>query len=290
MVWTIVAGDPCQLGPAQQSEHDVGAFMYETATWRQTVGGSWGCVHLLTGAHRHARDLQLLDVLRRIRVGEQRDEDIALLNATSVGVTDEVWDQHTQVRATNAGVNAVNNERLAALPAPAAQFVARDEVFVTHRARRRFALERLAGMVVAVKVFKVGARVISTRMIGPVPSGVQGKVIEVVAGMYVDCVFSGKVVRVRPAAFDYIDNCGEKLATRLQIPLVLGWAVTIHRCQGLTLDSLAIDFTGQVWKEEGLVYSGLTRCPTLGAMLVRALRHELVVVSARALRFYNSFL
>eukprot|EP00170_Pyropia_yezoensis_P005206 contig_21249_g5220 len=264
--------------------------MYETATWRQTVCGSWGRVHLLAGAHRHARDLQLLEVLRRIRVGEQRDKDIAFMNATSAGATAEEWDTHTQVRATNAGVDAVNSARLAALPVTPVEFVARDEVFVTHPARRGYVRHRLAGMVADTKVFKVDAAVILTRTVGFIASGTQGKVMEIVAGMYVVCVFWGDVVRVRPAAFDFVDNCGEKLATRFQVPLVLGWAVTIHRTQGLTLESLASDFTGQCWKAEGLVYSGLTRCPTARVMMVRSLRHELIVASPRALRFCNSFL
>lgn len=285
-----MAGDPCQLGPTQQQERAAEPFVYETATWRQTVGGSWGRVHILAGAHRHARDLRLLEVLRRIRVGEQRDEDIEFLNATSVGATTEEWDAHTQVRATNAGVNSVNNARLAALPSPPVEFVARDEVLVTHPARRGYALQRLEGLAAGTKVFKVDAVVILTRTVGSIPSGTQGKVMEIVAGMYTVCVFGENVVRVRPTAFDFVDNCGERLATRFQVPLVLGWAVTIHRTQGLTLRSVAIDFTGQLWKEQGLVYSGLTRCPTLRMMMVRSLRHELIVASPRALRFYNSFL
>lgn len=95
-------------------------------------------------------------------------------------------------------------------------------------------------------------------------------------------------MRVQPQAFDVVDNCGEKLASRTQIPLVLGWAVTMHRCQGMTLDSLAIDFSKQMWRKQGLVYSGLSRCCTLRGLLVRGLRHELIVVSARATRFYAS--
>jgi len=85
-----VAGDPCQLGAVMQSETDRDDFMYETPTWRQTVCGPWVTVHFLTGAHRHADDRQLLHVLRRIRMGEQTDEDIHLLNATSADVTDKV--------------------------------------------------------------------------------------------------------------------------------------------------------------------------------------------------------
>jgi len=262
--------------------------MYETATWRQTVCGAWGSVFGLAGTHRHDRDLQLLDVLRRIRVGEQTDADISLLNATSTGVSDAEWEQHTQVRATNVAVDVVNNARMAGLASPAVEFNAVDTMLVTHTARQRYAVGRLDGMVAAKKVFKVGAVVIATLQIDAVAHGTQGKVTRVVAGMYVVCAFAGQVVRVRPQLFDCVDNSGEKLASRSQIPLVLGWAVTMHRCQGLTLDSLAIDFSKQRWRKEGLVYSGLTRCRTLRGLLVRGLRHELIVVSARAMRFYDA--
>jgi len=273
-----------------QDESSREHFMFETPAWRQTVCGAWGSVHVLTGAHRHARDLRLLRVLHRIREANQSDGDIALLNSTSEGVPNEVWEQYTQVRATNVAVDAVNSARLARLPSPAIEFLAIDQVLVAHPARQRYAMDRLAGMVAASKVFKVGAVVISTRQIESIPAGCQGKVTQVLAGMYVVCSFAGQVVRVRPASFDLFDNCGEKLASRRQIPLVLGWAVTMHRCQGLTSDTLAIDFSQQRWRKEGLVYSGLTRCRTLSGLLVRGLRHELIVASARAVRFFNAFL
>jgi len=284
----VVAGDPCQLGPVLQDETSSEPLMYETPTWRQTVCGAWGSVHLLAGTHRHNRDRELLGVLRRLRVGHQTDTDICLLNATSEGVTAVEWDACTQVRATNAAVDAVNNDRMARLTSPGVEFVANDEVLVGHPTRRRYAMDRLEGMVAAKKVFKVGAVVISTRTIEAVPPGTQGKVASVMDGMYVVCEFGGRVVRVLPHAFDMVDNCGVKLATRTQIPLVLGWAVTMHRCQGLSLDTLAIDFSKQTWKKEGLVYSGLTRCRTLGGLMVRGLRHDLIVVSGRASRFYGS--
>jgi len=142
-----VAGDPCQLGAVMQSETDREDCMYEMPTWRQTVCGLWGTVHFLTGVQRHADDLQLLHVLRRIRVGQKTDEDIHLLHATSAGVADEVWGKHSQLRATNSAVNAVIDERLARLPGPSVEFSAVDEVFVTHLARQQYAMEKLSGMV-----------------------------------------------------------------------------------------------------------------------------------------------
>lgn len=264
--------------------------MYETVTWRQTMGGAWGTTHVLSGAHRQANDPGLLHALRRIRVGEQTDADITMLNGTSVGVSDAVWRSHTQVRATNKAVDEVNNRCLAQLPSPAASYFAQDQVFVEHPRRQQYALTRLEEMAAVHKVFKIGAVVITSRFVESVPSGSQGKVTGLVPDDCVVCDFGGTEVRVRACAFDVTDNCGVKLGTRRQIPLVLGWAVTIHRCQGLTLDTLAIDFSVQHWRKEGLVYSGLSRCRSLSGLLVRGLRHELVVVSRRAIDFYNALL
>jgi ATP-dependent DNA helicase PIF1 len=58
----------------------------------------------------------------------------------------------------------------------------------------------------------------------------------------------------------------DTVAFRDQVPLRLAWAVTIHRCQGLTLDSVAIDLTSCF--EEGQAYVALSRCRTLEGMQV----------------------
>ena len=53
-------------------------------------------------------------------------------------------------------------------------------------------------------------------------------------------------------------------ATRTQFPLTLAWAVTIHRCQGLTLSEIVIDMTPAKGKfKPGQAYVAFSRVRTL---------------------------
>ena len=53
-------------------------------------------------------------------------------------------------------------------------------------------------------------------------------------------------------------------ATRTQFPLTLAWAVTIHKCQGLTLSKIVIDMTPAKGKfKPGEVYVAFSRVRTL---------------------------
>ena len=40
-----------------------------------------------------------------------------------------------------------------------------------------------------------------------------------------------------------VDKKASFQVTRIQFPLTLAWAVTIHKCQGLTLPEIVIDMT-----------------------------------------------
>jgi ATP-dependent exoDNAse (exonuclease V) alpha subunit len=65
---------------------------------------------------------------------------------------------------------------------------------------------------------------------------------------------------------EYNDEMEEEIVSSFkQFPLKLGWAVTIHKAQGLTLESCSIDLGNGAFAT-GQTYVALSRCKTLNSV------------------------
>lgn len=75
-----------------------------------------------------------------------------------------------------------------------------------------------------------------------------------------------------------------------QIPLMLAWAVTIHKSQGKSLDKVNIDLAGGAFAS-GQVYVALSRCRTLaGIRLKRPIKISDVRCEPEIKRFYEALM
>lgn len=71
-----------------------------------------------------------------------------------------------------------------------------------------------------------------------------------------------------------------------QIPLALAWAITIHKSQGMTLDSVLCDLS-KVFAE-GQAYVALSRVKSLDGLYIRGFKPSLLRVNSQVREFYNA--
>lgn len=78
---------------------------------------------------------------------------------------------------------------------------------------------------------------------------------------------------------------GEVQAQRAQIPLILAWALSIHKAQGQTLERVKVDL-GRVF-EKGQAYVALSRAVSMQGLQILNFNPSKVVAHERVRTFYN---
>jgi ATP-dependent DNA helicase PIF1 len=79
---------------------------------------------------------------------------------------------------------------------------------------------------------------------------------------------------------------GEIQAQRRQIPLILAWALSIHKAQGQTLENVVVDLR-RVF-ENGQAYVALSRATTQDGLQVKNFNKKAVMAHPRVGEFYRS--
>lgn len=79
---------------------------------------------------------------------------------------------------------------------------------------------------------------------------------------------------------------GEVRAQRTQVPLILAWALSIHKAQGQTLQRVKVDL-GRVF-EKGQAYVALSRATSQAGLQVSRFDPRRVMVHPKVLEFYSN--
>jgi ATP-dependent DNA helicase PIF1 len=184
---------------------------------------------------------------------------------------------------------------------------ARDDFFVylttTNRLAREINNKRLSGLKGRLQTFsgviegdfgqeylptevdlqcKVGAQMmmLNNDVEGRWVNGSIGKIIDVVRNdsgekIIIADIAGGEEVKITPFTWEifrfFVDGSGlqsEVIGTFTQYPLILAWAVTIHKAQGKTFDRVIID-VGRGTFAHGQMYVALSRCTTLGGIILK---------------------
>lgn len=136
---------------------------------------------------------------------------------------------------------------------------------------------------------KIGAQVMCIANIDmdnekPVCNGSQG-IIKRFIGKNPEVEFAnGRILIMTPHSWksEKFPNVGIK-----QIPLILAWAITIHKSQGATLDYAEVDAGSGVF-ECGQTYVALSRVKSFEGLRLTAFDYNKVKIDRRVLEYYQS--
>ena len=277
----VLCGDFFQLPPVfKRSSPSTNRFCFQSEQWEKCVPT---CV-VLDEIYRQKNE-EFIAMLREIRRGivSPKTEHI-LSTLTPIG---KDTDTYTQLRSRNDECDAINRSKLAALDGDMKEFHAKE----WHLPGEDQTMNMLRNNCQApcLLQLRVHAQVILLKNL-EVASGLSNGSRGVVCGFSASSLpiirFSNHMEKeIEPAEF-VIEREGRKIASLVQLPLKLAWALSIHKSQGMTIPMLCVCLSGVF--EFGQAYVALSRATDLSSLSVTNFSPSVVRAHPSVIQFYDS--
>ncbi|MBL4669104.1 MAG: AAA family ATPase [Flavobacteriales bacterium] len=261
-VQIVLCGDFFQLPPiGHQGETSKEKFAFMSEAW---VKSNLAICYLTEQYRQSDNDLNL--ILSEIRTGKISKNSYKTLQKASDNKL-EGEDEPTKLFTHNYDVDRINAQHLSKLSGSAQTFKAKTT-------GNKKLIETLKNSVLAGEnlAFKTGAKVMFVKN-DKEKRYVNGS-LGVILGFNDNNIPSvklldGRTIYAEQESWSIIDDSGKTLASYKQIPLRLAWAITVHKCQGMTLDSAEIDLSKTF--EMGQGYVALSRLKKLENLQLKGL-------------------
>lgn len=132
---------------------------------------------------------------------------------------------------------------------------------------------------------KIGALVMLTRKTAGTNKGSVGRVTSIGSSSVTVKFSTGSATIVFSEKIQVTPDGKYALHVRY-LPLLLAWALTVHRAQGMSADLISVCVDGRFFAD-GQVYVALSRCRSLEGLILKAWQAQVVRVSKTALQFYK---
>ncbi len=242
----LVVGDFYQLEPVvSRDEKGQNSLFSGFYAWQSMAWGDMSFVNFMLTKPKRTSDLGFFSILERIRVGVCDDEVMGFLASR---VEQNPPANALRLFGTNAKVDALNEERLNMLKTPLFHIEA--EIKASQNLSETELKSWLAGINIAkVLELKVGAEVIiCANKRGSYYNGERAEVLELKDDGIIVRKHNDELCSIEPVCLElnaYADENAkvekQVLASFVQYPLRLAYAITIHKSQGMSLDDYICD-------------------------------------------------
>lgn len=276
----VFSGDFFQLPPiGNDEESSRQKFAFMSDAWLEAEP----LICYLTEQHRQSEN-DLNVILNEIRTGNVTQKSIDLLE-TRVEFHPDEGEQETKLFTHNADVDRINQMFLEQIGSVSRFFPAvlkGNETLIEMLKKSVLALEKLE--------LKTGAQVMFIKNnyeLGYV-NGTLGRISGFTEkGNPLVKTFDNDLIEAKAETWAIEDETGKPLASFVQIPLRLAWAITVHKSQGMTLDKAMIDLSRAFEKGQG--YVALSRLRDLQGLKLRGLNQTALEVDELAMRADKRF-
>jgi hypothetical protein len=289
----LACGDLFQLPPVVKEDEEQAIYekyesiyFFSSKSFQEIESPSF---YELTYSFRQSDDSNFYELLNNIRLGNDLEKTINKINGACFNPSN-YEESALIVTSRRYRADQINEEMLNTIDGPATS--AKAEELGELKESELPAPRNLR--------IKEGAKVMFIK------NDSEGRWVNGTVGKVVDCKdkkrktikveVDGKTLNVKREEWnkiryiydDYDDEMEEEIVSSYrQFPIKLGWAVTIHKAQGLTLESCSIDL-GQGAFATGQTYVALSRCKTLGAVnLYQELKKTDAMVDSAIIDFHK---
>lgn len=288
----VLCGDFFQLPPVKSPK-----FCFESKYWPQLLGDDG--VVVLDKVFRQ-KDSLFQRLLNDMRRGVLAEANKSILMSRTLPYTLKNGIVPTLLYATNKGVDEINEQKLEAIDEEVVEYPAYDTGEEEFLAQLRNGMKaptllrlKIGAQVMLLKNVSVeeglvnGARGVVTGFSDPVKTNF-GMIRQPIVDFSVrlggrETMLTGVMVEL--SAWD--QKRGDKvLARREQIPLMLAWAISIHKSQGMTIPYLSVSFQGMF--EFGQAYVALSRATDLNGLFLTNFNAASIKANEKVKRFYAS--
>jgi hypothetical protein len=270
-IHVLACGDLFQLPPVVKDHEESAIFekydsvyFFSALSYKEVANPSF---FELSSSFRQKDDEEFYELLNNVRLGANLEESIARINSAC---HNPEFDTESSLIITSRKYRAeqINEEMLNLIEGPATAAKSREQGDLNENdlpAPRELRVKEDA-KVMFIKNDPDGRWVNGTIGVVIDCSDKNKKVIKVKVGKEVFKVKREEWNKVKYVYDEYNDEMEEEIVSSFkQFPLKLGWAVTIHKAQGLTLESCSVDL-GEGAFATGQAYVALSRCKTMESL------------------------